>query len=145
MKTLPCASLLVLLLTLASESLTGSEEFIHSWKSVVIKADGTPETGHILVEGEISGDMYSSFRIHAFGRDQALEKTELEKLRGYPLASIQITSEPGYESIGGYTVHARLKRTRYDDSKKLKTDVLVISLQKKGTLTVMKMPEVNPS
>lgn len=138
-------SLALLLLTLACGAVLGSEEFIHPWQSVAIKAKGTPETGNIRVEGEISREAYASFRIHAFGREETLGKADLEKLTGYPLASIEVTSEPGYESIGGYTVHARLKRTRHDDSKKLKTEVLIISLQKKGPLTVMKMPEGNPS
>ncbi|RBP42327.1 hypothetical protein DES53_10631 [Roseimicrobium gellanilyticum] len=137
--------LALLLLTLACGPVMGSEEFIHPWKSVAITADGTPETGNIRVEGELSEQAYTSFRIHAFGREESLGKADLEKLKGYPLASIEVTSEPGYEAIGGYTVHARLKRTRYDDSQKLKTTVLVISLQKKGPLTAMQMPEGNPS
>jgi hypothetical protein len=140
----PHRALCFLLLALICGPVIGSEEDIRPWQSVTIKADGPPETGDIRVEAEVSAHGFASFRIHAFGREEALTRAELEKLRGYPLASISVTSEPGYESIGGYTVHARLKRTFYDDAKKLKTEVTIISLPKKGTIKVMKMPESNP-
>ena len=142
---LPHRTLFLLLLALTCGPAAGSEEDIRSWQSVAIKADGTQETGNIRVEAEVNADVYGSFRMHAFGREESLGKADLEKLRGYPLSSISITSEPGYESIGGYTVHARLKRTFYDDAKKLKAEVTIVSLPKKGTIKVMKMPEGNPS
>lgn len=137
--------LLLTLLSFVCGTAMGSEEDIRPWTSVDIKTDGTPESGTIRVVAEVSGDAYTSFRMHAFGREEALGKADLEILKGYPLSSIEITSEAGYASIGGYTVHVRLKRTSYDASKKLRTEVMVASLQKTGGIKLMKMPERNPN
>ncbi|HSI64511.1 MAG TPA: hypothetical protein VLE43_15390 [Candidatus Saccharimonadia bacterium] len=133
--------LFLLLLALASGPAMGSEESFVPWQSVVIKADGTPETGTIRVEASTGEQGLASLRIHAFGREETVGKADLEKLRGYPLASIVITHEPGYESIGGHTVNVRLKRTQYNEAKELKTEVMVISLPKNAALRVMKMPD----
>jgi hypothetical protein len=135
---------LLLVLNGGASSCFGSEEDHVPWKSVVIEAEATPETGEVRVTATAKKDEVTSLRIHAFNREESLGEADLGKLRGYPLASIVITREPGYERIGGYTVHARLKRTRSDTSKKLKTEVIVISLPKKGTIKVMQMPEGNP-
>jgi hypothetical protein len=143
MKSIPCIPLF-LLLALNCVSSLASEETHVPWQSVVIEAEAIPETGAVRVTATANKDELTSLRIHAFDREESLGKEDLKKLRGYPLASIVITREPGYESIGGYTVHARLKRTRYDTSKKLKTEVMIVSLPKKGSIKVMQMPEGNP-
>jgi hypothetical protein len=132
----------LMLLALSCGQARASEEEVVSWQSVVIKADGTPETGMIRVEASTGEKELASLHIHAFGKEEAVGKADLEKLRGYPLASIVITHEPGYESIGGHTVNIRLKRTRYNEAKELKTEVMVISLPKNAALRVMKMPDM---
>lgn len=143
MKSIPLIPLFLLLVLNGASSLASEEEHV-PWQSVVIEAEATPETGAVRVTATADKDELTSLRIHAFGREESLGKEGLEKLRGYPLASIAITREPGYENIGGYTVHLRLKRTHYGDSKKLKTEVMIVSLPKKGAIRVVQMPEGNP-
>lgn len=144
MKAVPCVLLFLLLVLDGGTSSFASEEDHVSWKSVMIETEPAPETGAVRVTATTNKDELTSLRIHAFNREESLGEADLEKLRGYPLASIVITREPGYESIGGYTVHARLKRTLYSTSKTLKAEVMIISLSKKGTIKVMQMPDSNP-
>ncbi|QIF00476.1 hypothetical protein [Roseimicrobium sp. ORNL1] len=143
MKPFTCILLLLLLFLNGASSLASEEDHV-PWQSVVIEAEATPETGAVRVTATADKDELTSLRIHAFDREESLGKADLAKLHGYPLASIAITREPGYENIGGYTVHVRLKRTRYDDSKKPKTEVMIVSLPKKGAIQVMQMPDGNP-
>lgn len=122
---------------------SGSEESFVPWNSAVIKSAGSPETGPIEVEAVATEGGFASLSISAFGKKEPVSKEDLVRLQGFPLSGIVLTQEPGYEVIGGHTVHVRLTRTFYDGAKVLKKATLVISLPKKASLKVMKMPEVS--
>jgi hypothetical protein len=77
----------------------------------------------------------SCVTIRAFGRKHALAAADLAKLKAFPLSSLQASHEPGYEELGGHTVHFRFRRTFYNAGKKLVTETVYVSANKKG-LTV---------
>jgi hypothetical protein len=116
----------------ALNGLASQEEFLE-WQSLVIQCRETPKAGKISCEVSMGEKgVYSQFAIHAFGKDHTLTEAQLAKLAGFPLSSLRSTHEAGYEEIGGYTVHFRLRRDRYDDAKKLVSEVVYVSVNKNG-------------
>jgi hypothetical protein len=83
------------------------------------------------------GTRIASLTILAFGNTHTVAGEDLKKISAFPLSSIRITHEAGYEALGGYTVHLTFRRTYYDSDKKLRDDTAVISVsQKRGLMGV---------
>jgi hypothetical protein len=111
---------------------TASEEEFLAWTSAVIQCGKTPEAGDISCEIKTGEKGWEKFVIQAFGKTHTLPATDLGKLTGFPLSSLRTTHEGGYEELGGYTVHFRFDRTSYNAAKKLVTEIIYVSVNKKG-------------
>ena len=123
---------LLCFICLASLPAFASEEDSLGWTSAVIQCGKTQAAGDISCEIRTGEKGWEKFVIQAFGKPHALTESELTKLGGFPLASLRTTHEAGYEKLGGYTVHFRFDRTFYNADKKLVTEVIYISVNKKG-------------
>ena len=111
---------------------TASEEDFLAWTSVVVQCGKTPEAGDISCEIKAGEKGWEKFVIQAFGKTHTLPAADLVKLSGFPLSSLQTTHEAGYEELGGYSVNFRFDRTFYNSDKKLVTEIIYVSVTKKG-------------
>ncbi len=118
-------------LTAAASPVFSSEEEYLNWQSVSVQCK-SQEAGKISCEIAVGDKGYSKFVIEAFGKSHVLTPPQLAKLAEFPLSSLHITHEAGYEMLGGYTVHFRLDRTYYDASKKLISEIVYVSVTKRG-------------
>lgn len=109
-----------------------SEEGFLPWTSAVIQCGKTPKAGDISCEMKTGEKGWEKVVIHAFGKTHTLPATDLKKLTGFPLLSLRTTHDDGYEELGGYTVHFRFDRTLYNAEKKLVTEIVYVSVNKKG-------------
>lgn len=124
-----------------AEGAFASEEVHAIWSSVEIATDKIAHAGRVTVSAKTSGAGISKLTISAFGRVFNVAGDELKKIADYPIASIQITHEGGYEILGGYTVHLRLRRTYYDSDKKLRDEIALVSVSEKKGLAPVKVIE----
>jgi hypothetical protein len=111
---------------------TASEEEFLGWTSAVIQCGKTAEAGDVSCEMKTGEKGWEKFIIQAFGKPHTLPATDLAKLAGFPLSSLRTTHEGGYEELGGYTVHFRFDRMVYNSDKKLVTEIIYVSVTKKG-------------
>jgi hypothetical protein len=126
MRLLSLALAVVALSGLASAS---EEEFLE-WSEVRIVAPEREDTGKVAFSARIAGDKYHEVKIEAFGKEFTLDKEHRAALDGFPLNSLRLTHEAGYERLGGHTVSCQLKKTHYDAEKRLVEDRVVISVTK---------------
>ena len=122
---------LVLPLMAVLPAFSSEEEFL-DWRSVSIQCGETEQAGRVSCEAVVGEKGYDKFTIQAFGKTYSLGEGDRIKLAGFPLSSLRTTHEAGYEELGGYTVHFRLERTYYDKSKELVTEIVYVSVNKKG-------------
>src|SRR3989338_11162952 len=120
--------LLIMTVTFCISALASEEDYI-DWKQVKIVSPEYKQTGTIIFEVETDGDVYKSVSITTFGKEYKFEAKDLSKLKGFPVSSISITHEVGYSSLGGHTVHFRMKRVYYK-SEKLVEEKIRISISK---------------
>jgi hypothetical protein len=123
---------LPILLLASTVGVPASEEDFLAWTSAVIQCGRTPEAGDISCEIKTGDKGWQKFAIQAFGKTNTLSTTDLARLDGFPLSSLRTTHEAGYEELGGYTVHFRFERTFYSANKKLVTEIIYVSVCKKG-------------
>ncbi len=109
-----------------------SEEDFLAWTSAVIQCGKTPEAGDVSCEIKVGEKGWDTFTIQAFGETHTLSPTDLAKLSGFPLSSLQTTHEAGYEELGRYSVHFRFDRTFYNPDKKLVNEIIYVSVTRKG-------------
>src|SRR5687768_14686689 len=133
---------LAVLCTAIPISALASEEDHLVWKSVQIGFGESPETGKIGLNASADKNGLTSLEITAFGRTFAPKPPELELVREFPLESLRVTTEPGYEKTGGTTIHFRFQREYYDKVSKLLLirEEAVLSVQK-GGLTIAVRPK----
>jgi hypothetical protein len=113
-----------------------SEEDYIGWKSFVIECFETPKAGKISCEAVRNEKGFAKFIIRAFSKEYALTKDQLTKLEGFPLESLKISHEAGYEEIGGYTLHFCFYRYKKHEGKEAPVrEVIYISINA-GGLTV---------
>jgi len=111
---------------------TASQEDLLAWTSAVIQCGKTPEAGDISCEIKAGEKGWEKFVIHAFGKTHTLPATDIAKLSGFSLSSLRTTHEAGYEELGGYSVNFLFDRTFYNSDKKLVTEIVYVSVTKKG-------------
>jgi len=87
-----------------------SEEEFLPWQEVRIVCAQRPETGKVELMAVADTNGYRQVEIVAFGKKHTVPAADLAKLRRFPLDSLRLTHETGYEELGGHTVHLRLKR-----------------------------------
>jgi hypothetical protein len=125
------------LLFCAPLNVSASEQDIVPWQSVVIKSPAMPEAGVVTVEAVMDGDEWKALNIDAHGRKRSLEPEDLKGLKGFPLSSIRITAEGGYQPIGGHTVSLRFERSFYNNAKELKKEQALVMVPKYGPFKVL--------
>lgn len=103
------ASLSLAALLSASAAFASEEDHL-PWRDVGVECFEHAQTGKVSVKARADARGVSSFVLHAFGKDHALSKAQLQQIRSFPLESLQVTHEAGYSRLGGHTVHARLRK-----------------------------------
>jgi hypothetical protein len=126
--------LLPLFLALAVANAPASEEEFAVWSSVEVTTTEIPHFGKVDVTAKADNERIAGLKITAFGKTHTLDGKGLEKISGFPLSSMRITHEAGYEELGGYTMHIKFRRTYYDSAKKLRDETAVISVSEKNGL-----------
>jgi len=121
----------------------GSEEEFVPWKSVRIDCVKRDPISTVVVKVRMNESKFGAFELTAFGRKKKLLADDLAKLKGFPLSSLLITHEAGYESLGGHTLSCKLKRVFYDDDEDLIQEQVYIMMvkNKPDEVTVMKRRE----
>lgn len=113
------------LAVLSASSVRASEEEQLPIAEVRIVAAERKETGRVAFHAKVDGDEYKEVRIEAFGKEYPLEKRDLALLSGFPLTSLEITHETGYEKLGGHTVYFKFKRPVKDPTATSKGTIIV--------------------
>lgn len=124
-------ALMIAMVAQTSIVFSSSESFL-GWASAVIQCGRTPNTGDISCAIKTGPEGYNEFVIHAFDKRHELNQDELNKLKEFPLSSLQITHEPGYELLGGYTIYFKLNRVAYNADKEPISELICVSVNKKG-------------
>jgi hypothetical protein len=117
------------LFLLVTNSMASEEEFV-PWQSVRIESTELKPIGKVILTAHVNEDKISSLEVTVFGRSQILSPEQLAKLKGFPLSSISITHEAGYEKLGGPTLHCKFKREYYNNDKDLIQEHAYISFVK---------------
>jgi hypothetical protein len=123
MKTL---MITVVCLLLGFRAFASEEEFA-IWSSVEITSN-IERAGLVRVSGDAKDGRITSLLIVAFGRTNTVSGEHLKKISLYPLSDMKITHGAGYERLGGYSVHVRLRRITYDSDKKLHDETAIITV-----------------
>jgi hypothetical protein len=110
-----------------------SEEEFAIWSSVEITSS-IERAGKVTVTGRADDRRIVSLQIVAFGQTNVLSGGDLKKIGAFPLADIKITHEAGYEQLGGYSLHVRLRRIAYDSEKNLQDETAIITVTEKTGL-----------
>jgi len=105
------ATLLLAAFLLLPASVFASRESLVPWQSVVIESPELPEAGVVRVEAKVDGEEWKSLAVEVHGRTVTLAPEDLLGLKGFPLVSLRITQESGYQPIGGHTVSLRFERS----------------------------------
>ncbi len=120
------ASLISILFLLINQTI-GSEEEHLQWQSVRVECVELEPIGKVILTAQVNDNKFGSLEVTVFGRTHTLEPEKLAKLEGFPLSSLSITHEAGYEKLGGYTLSCKFKRLYYNDDKDLIEENAVIS------------------
>src|SRR5262245_8356772 len=79
--------------------LRASEEEFLTWSEVRIVGAERKDTGKVVFSAKTAGKNYEAVTIEAFGKQFTVAKEDLQKLNGFPLNSLAITHEAGYERL----------------------------------------------
>jgi hypothetical protein len=128
--------LVAFLLTLGAGGLRASEEEVLPWSEVRIVGAEQKETGTVVFSAKLAGQQYKEVLLEAFGKQFTLAKEDLPKLAGFPLNSLAITHEAGYEKLGGHTVYFKLKRVFSDPMARIVEERIVLSVSRGKGLAI---------
>lgn len=103
-----------------------SEEDFANWRTVQIEFGSLGQAGPASLNISSGTDGIEKFQLNAFGKTFSLKEADLKKLAGFPLHSLEVTHEAGYEILGGYSVHIKLYRV----NAKSQRDTAIITFQK---------------
>jgi len=124
--------ILILIITafFSAQTFAAEEDFLN-WTAVTIQCGNTPEAGSISCEIQTGETGWKKFSVKAFGNTYNLTDNDLTKLKGFPLSSMQTTHCAGYERLGGYSISFRFSNTFYNNEKKLITETVRVTVNKK--------------
>jgi len=111
-----------------------SEEEFAIWSSAEIATVEIPRVGRVSVSAKTDSGRISRLVIVAFDRTHNVVGDDLKRIADFPLSSMRLTHEAGYEILGGYTVHLKLRRSYYDSNKKLRDETAIVSVTEKNGL-----------
>ena len=138
MKTLLIACALIV------ASASASEEQLPEWSIIDVTTHKIPRAGVVNVRAQADKNGISQLEIAAFGESYRIVGDELTKVVGFPLRGLEITHEAGYEILGGYSVHVKLRHVFYDASKTLRKQTAIITItEKKGLNPIVINEEQN--
>lgn len=125
----------------AGGTLSASEEEFLEVADVRIVAAERADTGKVVLAAKLAGGSVKEMTVEAFGKKYVLEQGQLDKLAGFPLTSLVMTHEAGYERLGGHTVYFKLKRSFPDANGRVVERKVVVSVSKgKGLAVAMPAP-----
>jgi len=124
------------ILFFAGFSVEASAEEVLRWRTVEIDCFEDKQTGIVHFSAKTDGQRIGSVTLKAFGKSFSLRSSHLKKIRSFPLDSLKVTHEAGYEKPGDYTVLFKLARTTHDKSRKPHHEEAVISISKGKGLAV---------
>ncbi len=119
--------ILLVLLTVSGRA-CASEESFAIWRNLEVTTHSVSRAGPIRVKATSGEAEIERFEIIAFGRPYSLSEGELKEISKFPLHSLSITHEAGYQITGGYSVHFKFRRVYYDQERKLRDEVAVITV-----------------
>ncbi len=125
-------SLFVFAVLLGLPSANASEEDFAIWKSIKIEFGSLGKAGPSTLEIDTGKSGIEKFVLFSFAKTVSLTEVDLAKIRNFPLQSIKVTHEAGYEEIGGYSVHVRLHRFNSNSSQ----DIATVTFQQRAAPTL---------
>ena len=120
----------------ATEDDTASEADIMGWRSFQIVCFENQETGRVSLAAQAGDQGITAFIITAFGKQYSVPRSDLLRIKDYPLNSAHVSHEVGYVQLGGHTVSAKLRRDYYNKEKKLISEEAYVSVSKGKGLAV---------
>lgn len=132
MKSLRLILAFPLVCSLSGALVTASEEEYLEYGEIRVVSPERKDTGKVVFAAKADREKILSVNIEAFGKKYVLSDGELEKVTGFPISSLVITHEAGFELTGGHTVHFKLKKVGYKDEKLTEEKALISVSQKKG-------------
>lgn len=119
-------------IVLSTVQVFSSEEDFLGWQSVTIglKTPGKNKDVEVIASQNRQFE-FDKFLIKIDGTEYKLNENQLKQLNGYPLSSISLTHEAGYEKVGGYTIGIRLTN-RFYQKDTLINNIVRISINKRG-------------
>jgi len=128
---------LILFLALIITNAFASEEEIAFLTSFEATTTEILNHGSVSVRAKTDNGRIARLMINAFGKEYTLADENLKKISSFPLSSIEITHGPGYERLGGYTVHIKLRRTYINSEKKVRDETAsILVTEMKGLMAV---------
>jgi hypothetical protein len=118
-----------------------SEEEFLEYSEIRVVSPERKDTGKVVFAAKASEDKILAVNVEAFGKKFDVAKEDLEKLAGFPLSSLVITHEAGYERTGGHMVHFKLKKRSVQKDQLVEEQALISVTVKKG-LSVWKLEKV---
>ena len=85
------------------------EEYLDQYSEFRVVGTERKDTGKVVFAAKADREKILSVSVEAFGKKYSLSNEELEQISGFPLSSLTISHEAGYERTGGHMVHFRLK------------------------------------
>ncbi|MGF1633885.1 MAG: hypothetical protein ACFCVE_08565 [Phycisphaerae bacterium] len=113
-------------------SACASEEEFLQWAQVRIVAAEREDVGRVSFAAEVHNSHWRNVEAEAFGRTLLLDAQQCQRLGGFPLSSITTTHEPGYEELGGHTVHFKFRKVFYRDADLVEATVVISISRGKG-------------
>ena len=118
-----------------------SQERYLPWSEVHVRSPGVADTGAVSFTAKVGNDdEWHAVEIEAFGEKYTLDERQRAGLKGYPARSLIITYDPGYEHLGGHSVHFKFKRLRRDGDR-LREREIVVSISKGKGLAIQERDE----
>jgi hypothetical protein len=119
----------------ATASFASQEQYL-GWSEVRIVSAGVEDTGEVSFVASVSNSgEWKRVEVSAFGKKFTLDEKQRTALKEYPAFSIVNTYEPGYEQLGGHTVHWKFKRL-YREGDRLMEREVVVSISKGKCLEI---------
>lgn len=94
---------------IAGPAVHASSEHFLEWSEVRVVGAVHGDIGRVVFTAEVRGDEWRRVEMEAFGKTFSLDAEQCEQLRGFPLSSLWITYEGGWELTGGPTVSFKFR------------------------------------
>jgi hypothetical protein len=132
---------LVPLALLQGRALQASEEEFLEYSEVRIVFMEREDTSKVVLVAKAGEEKLKEVTIEAFGKKYVVEQAQLDQLSGFPLSSLVVTHEGGYERLGGHMIHFKFKKVHVAGEGRLIEEKVRLSVSKgKGISVVASQP-----